>query len=136
MAAKLLDSIVGQPTTKSMDRMVEQMAQMVAPIKTTVWDGLHGSLALVLDDLDYATVTCWAVTLTDCLIQPPAVNSAIKDNTPQRKLLCLQADTKNLQKAFDLQEAITNIGVQHIIDCIEEQYVEDLNEDYFGYANQ
>jgi hypothetical protein len=97
---------------------------MVAPIKTTAWSRLHGSLALVLDNFDYATVTCRAVTLTDRLVQPPAVNPTIKDYTPQRKLLRLQADMRNLQKAFDLQGAITNIGVQHIIDSIEEQYIE------------
>jgi hypothetical protein len=136
MAAKPIDTIVGQPTTKSMDQMMEQMAQMVAPIKTTAWGGLHGSLALVLDDVDYVTVTCRAVTLTARLVQPLAVNPAIKDNNPQRKLLRLQVDTKNLQKAFDLQEAITNIGVQHIIVSVEEQYIEELNKDYFGYANQ
>jgi hypothetical protein len=98
MVAKPLDTIVGQPTTKSMDRMTEQMAQMVAPLKTTAWGGLHGSLALVLDDIDYATVTSRAITLTNRLVQPPAVNPAIEDDTPQRKLLCLQAYTKNLQK--------------------------------------
>jgi hypothetical protein len=91
---------------------------------------------LVLDYVDYATVTRRAVTLTTRLVQPPAFNPAIKDNTPQRELLSLQGDTKNLQKAFDLQEAVTNIGVQCIIDSIEEQYAEELNEDYFGYANQ
>jgi hypothetical protein len=37
MAAKSLDIIVGQPTTETMNKMVEQMAQMVAPIKTTAW---------------------------------------------------------------------------------------------------
>jgi hypothetical protein len=37
MAAKPLDTIVGQPTTKSMDWMMEQMVQMVAPVKTTAW---------------------------------------------------------------------------------------------------
>jgi hypothetical protein len=34
MLAKPLDVIVGQPTTKSMDKMTEQMAQKVAPVKT------------------------------------------------------------------------------------------------------
>ncbi len=132
MAAKPLDTIVGQPTTKSMDRMMEQMAQMVAPVKTTAWGGLHSSLALVLNDVNYSTVTCRAITLSACLVQPPAVNPAIKKNTPRCKLLCLQADTKNLQKLFDLQEAITNIGVQRIISSIEEQYIKELNEDFFG----
>ena len=56
MVAKLLD-IVGQPTTKSMDQMMKQLAQMVAPVKTTAWGGLHGSLALVLDVTEYAIVT-------------------------------------------------------------------------------
>jgi hypothetical protein len=136
MASKPLDTIVGQPTTKSMDWMTEQMAQTVTPVKTTAWGGLHCSLALVLDDIDYATVTRRAVTLTNCLVQPPAVNPAIKEDAPQHELLCLQADTKNLHKAFDLQEAVTNISVQSIIDCVEEQYAKELNEDYFGYANQ
>jgi hypothetical protein len=97
MAAKPLDTIVGQPTTESMDRMTEQMVQMVTPVKPTAWCRLHGSLALVLDDVDYATVTRRAVTLTAGLVQPPAVNLAIKDDTPQRKLLCLQADMKSVQ---------------------------------------
>jgi hypothetical protein len=136
MATKPLNTIIGQPTTKSINQITEQMVQMVTPVKTTAWGGLHGSLALVLNDVNYATVTRRAVTSTNRLVQPPAVNPAIKDDTPQRELVRLQADTKNLQKAFDLQEAVTNIGVQRIIDCIEEQYVEELNEDYFGYANQ
>jgi hypothetical protein len=136
MVAKPLNTMVGQPTTKSMDWMMERMAQMVAPIKTTAWGRLHGSLALVLDDVNYATATCWAITLTARLAQPPTVNPAIKENTPQRKLLCLQADTKNLQKGFNLKEAVTNIGVQGIIDSVEKQYIKELNEDYFGYTNQ
>jgi hypothetical protein len=45
-------------------------------------------------------------------------------------------ETRKLQKEFDLQEAVTNIGVQRIIDSVEEQYIEELNKDYFGYANQ
>ncbi len=89
MVAKPLDTIVGQPTTESMDRMTEQMAQMVAPVKTTAWGRLHGSLALVLDDVDYVTVTSRAVTSTARLVQPPAVNPAIEDNITQCELLRL-----------------------------------------------
>ncbi len=136
MVAKLLDTIVGQPRTKSLDRMTEQMVQMVAPVKTTSWGGLHGSLALVLNNVKYATVTHQAFTLTNLLVQTLAVNPAIEDDTPQQELLRLKADTKNLQKVFDLQEAITNIGVQCIIDSVKEQYIEELNEDNFGYAKQ
>ncbi len=57
MSAKPLDVIVGQPTTESMNKTMEQTAQMVAPIKTTAWGGRHGLLALVLDDTDYKSIT-------------------------------------------------------------------------------
>ncbi len=43
---------------------------------------------------------------------------------------------KTLQKEFKRQEAVTTIGVQRIIYSIEEQYIKELNEDYFGYAYQ
>jgi hypothetical protein len=36
------------------------MEQMVAPVKTTAWGGLHGLLALVLDDVNYTTIRCGA----------------------------------------------------------------------------
>ena len=43
---------------------------------------------------------------------------------------------KTLQKEFKLQEAVTTIGVQSIINILKEQYIKELNKDYFGYANQ
>jgi hypothetical protein len=136
MAAKPLDVIVGQPTTATMDKMTEQMAQMVAPVKTTAWGGLHGSLALILDNADYEIITKAVVKSTMRLGQPVLVNPKINDTTSQLDLLTLHAKTKRLQKEFNLQEAVTTIGVQCIIDSVEEQYIEELNEEYFGYANQ
>jgi hypothetical protein len=74
MSAKPLDVIVIQPTTESMDRMMEQMAQMVAPVKTTAYGGLHGSLAVILDGADYATVTKNILTLLASLSKPTTIN--------------------------------------------------------------
>jgi hypothetical protein len=136
MAAKPLEVIIGQPTMASMDKMMEQMAQIVAPVKTNAWGGLHGSLALVLDDADYEIITKAVVKSTTRLGQPALVNPKINDTPSQLDLLTLQAETKRLQKEFNLQEAVTTIGVQRIINSVEEQYVEELNKEYFGYANQ
>jgi hypothetical protein len=136
MSAKPLDVIVGQPTTDSMDRMMEQMAQMVANVKTTTWGGLHGSLVLILDDADYATVTKNIFTLLDPLTKPTTINPKINKLSNPYEILTLQEEMKTLQKEFELQEAVTTIGVQHIIDSVEEQYIKELNKDYFGYTNQ
>jgi hypothetical protein len=135
MSTKPLDVIVGQLTTKSMDKMTEQMAQMVAPVKMTAWGVRHGSLAQVLDDTHYKSITKSTMQTTALVTQPDAINQGITNQSTPLKILTLQAETKTLQKEFDLQEAVTNIGVQCIIDCVEEQYVEELNEEYFGYTN-
>jgi hypothetical protein len=136
MSAKPLDVIIEQPTTKFMNKMMEQSAQMVAPTKTTAWGGQHGSLALVLDDTDYKSITKSTMQITVLVTpQPDAVNRGITDQTTPFKILTLQAETKTLQKEFDLQEAVINIGVQRIIDCVEVQYIKELNEEYFGYTN-
>ncbi len=135
MAAKPFDVIVGQPTTETMNKMVEQMAQMVAPIKTTTWGGRYGSLALVLDNTDYSSITKARITSTKPVTQPDAINKGITATSTPLKILTFQDETKKLQKEFNLQEAVTNIGVQRIINSIEEQYIEELNEEHFGYAN-
>ncbi len=135
MAAKPLDVIIGQPTTETMNKMVEQMAQMVAPIKTTTWGGRHGSLALVLNNADYSSITKARVTSTRPVSQPDTINKGITATSTPLKILTFQEETKKLRKEFDLQEAVTNIGVQRIINSVKEQYIKELSEEYFGYAN-
>jgi hypothetical protein len=135
MAAKPLDIIIGQPTTETMNKMVEEMAQMVAPVKTTTWGGCHGSLALVLGDTDYPSITKAYVTSTKPVTQPDAINKGITATSSHLKILTFQEETKKFQKEFDLQEAVINIGVQQIVDSAEKQYIEELDEEYFGYAN-
>jgi hypothetical protein len=102
MSVKPLDIIVGQPTTKFMDRMMEKIAQMVTPVKTTAWGGLHGSLALVLDDADYATVTKSIVTLAAPLSKPTTITPKINKLSTPYEILILQEEMKTLQKEFKL----------------------------------
>jgi hypothetical protein len=64
MAAKPLNAIIGQPIIETMNKMVEQIAQMIALVKTTAWGGCHGSLTLVLNNLDYSSITKARVTST------------------------------------------------------------------------
>ena len=94
-----------------------------------------GSLALVLDDADYSSITKAKITSTKPVNQQDAINKGITATSTPLEILTFQEETKKLQKEFDLQEVVTNIGVQRIIDCVEEQYIKELNEEYFGYTN-
>ena len=129
MAAKPLNAIVGQPTMKTMSKMVEQMAQMVALVKTTTWGGRHGSLTLVLNDADYSSITKAKITSTTPVNQPDTINKGIMAASTPLEIHIFQEETNKLQKEFDLQEVVTNIGVQRIIDSVKEQYIEELNKE-------
>jgi hypothetical protein len=86
--------------------------------------------------MDYVMVTKNIVTLAAPLSKPTTINPKINELSNPYEILTLQDEMKTLQKEFKLQEAVTNIGGQHIIDSIEEQYIKELNKDYFSYANQ
>ncbi len=109
---------------------------MIAPVKTTTWGGQHGSLALVLNNADYATVTKNIVTLLAPLTKPITIKPKINKLSNPYKIPTIQEERKTLQKEFELQEAVTTIGVQCIINSVKEKYVKELNKNYFGYANQ
>ena len=90
---------------------------MVAPVKTTAWGGHHGSHALVLDEADYSSITKAKISSTKPVNQPDTINKGITATSTPLEILTFQEETKKLQKEFGLQEAVTNIGLQCIIDC-------------------
>ncbi len=87
---------------------------------------------LVLKDADYSNITKVRTTSTMPVTQLGAINKGITATSTPLKILTFQEETKILQKGFDLQEAIANIGVQCIIDSVKEQYIKEVNEEYFG----
>ena len=98
-----------------MNKTVEQMVQMVTPVKTT----------------DYLSITKAKITSSKPVNQPDTINKSIMAASTPLEILTFQEEKKKLQKQFDLQGAVTNIGVQRIIDSVEEQYIKELNEEYF-----
>jgi hypothetical protein len=119
-ALKPHDCIIGQSTAATMDCMTKQMAQMVAQVKTTAWGGLHGSFALVLNNKDYQIVSKKKMVKTTRIGQPAVVHPDITSNSTPFETLSYQETQKMLPKAFNLQEAVTTISVQCIINSVEE----------------
>jgi hypothetical protein len=62
---------------------------MVTLVKMTAWGRLHGSLALVLDDANYATVTRQAVELTNRLFNHRGQPSHQRQHSPKQTPLPL-----------------------------------------------
>ena len=48
--ATVIPRLNAMPTTLSIDKLVKAIAQIVTSLKTRMWGGLHGCLALVLKE--------------------------------------------------------------------------------------
>ena len=123
MSDKPLNKIIWQPNTKTTNIMMEQMAKMVATVKTTAWWGKHGSLALVLDKDDYRTVIRDSPATINHILKLAPLNEAITSFSKPFETLTLQELQKVKSLACKLQEAATDIGFERIVEFIEEQYV-------------
>ena len=44
-------------------------------------------------------------------------------------IMTFQEAKKKFQKAYEIQEAVTNIGVERIVASVNAQYLEELNEE-------
>jgi len=76
-----LDKIVGQPTTFALNHLLQQIAKIVAAVKTTSWGVRHGRHALVLTYAEYRTVTGNLDIVIDRLSAPLIVAMGLRNTT-------------------------------------------------------
>ena len=125
MAPKPLNVIVGQPTTDTMNTNGGTNGSNGRPsqnlhVRRSPWIPSTCPQRRLLHHYHKGTVISTAP-----VAQPDAVNKKITATLTPLKILMLQEETKKILREFDLQEAVTNIGVQQIVNSIEKQYIKD-----------
>ena len=133
---KPIDKMVGHPSTTSHKHLVNQLAQAAGDIESTEWGGNHGTIALVLEDGPYQTLTGDPNLLTAWPDMPNAVHPDIDAQTSKFELLTLQEEQKLIITEYQQQVAVDNTLKECLIKAVDEQYIEELKKDYIGYANK
>ena len=132
-----IDKMVGQPTMKSWQHLREQLCKVTAQCKSTNWGGRHGHLACVLNDREYQNVTGDNTLVTDLQPKPAQVHPMIDNNTTALERAQLNASQSIQLTAYYSQCAVNEVVVERMVnDIVEKHYVEDLEDEYTGYANQ
>ena len=98
-------------------------------------EGRHGYLTLVLSEYEMRLVTGYAALDCARLPLPAHINAQITDATVGRDLLQLQEDHKVVWQEYTFQTVLDTIGFEAIVAAVDDQYVEELSEDYIGYKN-
>jgi hypothetical protein len=132
-----IDKIIGQPTNSTVNLLKQQVAKIVAAVKTTSWGRRHGHLALVLDSDEYRIVTGNATQTTTHLVAPPIIPTMLTNNTMLILRTCIMADHNFECQKFWKQEAVDAVIIDKIVcEGVDAPYIEELDDDFIGYSTQ
>mgnify|MGYP000128367229 CR=1 FL=1 len=137
VAPMLLDRIVGQPTTSTVNHLRQQIAKIAAAIKTMSWGRRHGHLALVLTNAEYRSITSNPTIIVDRLLTPLIIPEGLTTTTSLTNRATITGLHNLACQEFWKQEAINAIVVRKIVpEAVDPTYVEELEDDYVGYSGQ
>ena len=98
--------------------------------------GKHGFLPLVLTNTKMRLAAGNHNLDCERIEKPELLNPKLEDYTKGSELLQFKEDHKVRWQEYTVQEVVDYTAVEAIISAVDAQYVEELEEDYFGYKNQ
>ena len=132
-----LDKIRGQPTIHNLFHLKQQCAKLCTAVRATEWKGSHGHLALVLDEAEMRLVTGDAAATVDLIAQPPIVPAGLTNGTTIVNRTKINLEHQKKWGNYYKQQSVISVVVQRIVsEAVESEYVEELDDEYLGYANQ
>ena len=137
-----LDPVIGQPTYTTLENLVAQFAICTASVRIDTGDqavwagGVYGCLPLALLAPELSRATGGAIDSNALLPLPDDINKEITDKTTPTDILRLTKKQETFWIAYHTQEAAKEIGVNLLVDAVEEQYIVELRQDYVGYKNR
>ena len=113
--------ISGAPTNKTLKRLKQELRANASSVESDLGGGDHGYLGLVLDDVEYATVSPTAFTAPT---YPTALT--IPTNATQVEALSLREQHKEEKRAYYECKNVEKALQRHIQDAIEDKYLESM----------
>ena len=97
--------------------------------------GKHCHLALVLDAAKIRVVTDTSTLDCSRLTKPELVHPDITRDTKGRDLLEYQEKQKQKWSEYYFMLVVDAVAVEAIAAAVDEQYIDELREEYIGYKN-
>ena len=129
MEAVPLDAIVGQPTLRYVQHLVEYLVTFASHFATTKWGGNHGFLPLILSEAKVQPTARNSNIDCERLKKPDFLNPIIEDSTQGREILQFQADQEVEWQDYTFQEVVNVMATKAIVAAVDAQYVKEIKED-------
>ena len=124
------------PNILYINKLVEAIAQVATILKTRMWGGSHGCLALVLEDSKMHHVANEPAFNCDHMKEPPFTHPDITTLTTVTKDNQFTNNHKVTWDEYHLQEDVIFHGRATIVASVIHQYIEEKEVDNLSYGNK
>ena len=132
--AAVFPRIDEMPTILSINKIVKAITQVDTSLKTRMRGGLHGCLALVLEETEMRHVSNNPTLDCDRMENPPFTHHDITLLTTVTEDNNLTNEHKVTWDKYHLQEDVIFHGRAAIVAAVMPQYIEEKEVDYLGYG--
>ncbi|KAL7486803.1 hypothetical protein ACHAW6_012408, partial [Cyclotella cf. meneghiniana] len=124
----------GQPNDESLNLLVRELPNSVASIPTTLGGGNHGHVGMIVEKTKY--MAFWN---NGAKFEPPTNPSAYPTTVDKNNAAMHEkqvAEHKELKEVFRTHEAIANSMRKKIINCVDEEWLAELQSKTMGFNHR
>ena len=130
----VISRLNAMPTILLIDDLIKSIAQIATSLKTRMWEGLNGCLALILEASEMRLVANDPTLDCNKMEKPPFTHPDITPMTTVTKEKNLTNEHKVTWDEYHLQEVIIFNRRAATVAAVMPQYIEEKEVDYLGYS--
>ena len=126
--------IHGQPTSHDLTNLEKEIISILANIPTTLGGGNHGHVGVIMDQLDYNTMTTGIDFVNS--VNPGIYPAGLALNAAAGTRAREEAIHKELIAQFETFEGVKLGTKDLILDAVDNEYLSEIEHDTLGFLNQ
>ena len=126
--------IHGQPTSHDLTNLEKEIISILANIPTTLGGGNHGHVGVIMDQVDYNTMTTGIDFVNP--VNPGIYPAGLALNAAAGTRAREEAIHKELIAQFETFEGVKLGTKDLILDAVDNEYLSEIEHDTLGFLNQ
>ena len=126
--------IHGQPTSHNLTNLKKEIISILANIPTTLGGGNHGHVGVIMDPVDYNTLTAGIGFINP--VNPGIYPAGLAANAAAGTRAREEATHKELINQFKTFEGVRLGTKDLILEAVDSEYLKEIEHDTLGFLNQ
>ena len=135
LESKTVSAIVGQPTMRSYEKLINELKPIAIYLKTTIlpMGRKYGFLATICTDEEYGQIINKSAYVWQEPQEPEDYDSTITIDMPDVLRKKKEEENRRYINEYNKYQAVTNVLRERIVEAVDEEYIEALKDNLVDY---